>query len=132
MKNKFSNSWVSSRQRRKQRKYRYNAPLHIKHRFVSAHLSKDLAKKYHIRNIPVRKGDTVKIARGNFKEHLGKIERVFLKKTRVYVEGAQIIKKDGAKVFYPIHPSNLIITSLNLEDKRRQVILQRKNVKTPS
>ena len=84
------------------------------------------------RNIPLRKGDTVKIVRGNFKSHIGKIEKVFLKKTRVYVEGAQIVKRDGAKVFYPLHPSNLIITNLNLEDKKRQLVLQGKNVKASS
>ena len=132
MKGKFSIKWKSSKQRRKQRKYNYNAPLHIKHKFMSAHLSKELMKKYSTRNIPLRKGDTVKIARGNFKDHAGKIEKIFLKKTRVHVEGAQMIKKSGAKVFYPIHPSNLIITNLNLEDKRRQKIIQRKNVKASS
>lgn len=132
MKRKFSVKWKSSKQRRKQRKYHHNSPLHIKHKFLSAHLSKDLMKKYKIRSMPVRKGDTVKIARGNFKSHVGKIEKVFLKKTKVNVEGAQIVKKDGTKFFYPLHPSNLIITSLNLEDKRRQAIMQRKNVKTSS
>ncbi|MBI2507598.1 50S ribosomal protein L24 [Candidatus Woesearchaeota archaeon] len=132
MKNKFSTHWKSSKQKRKQRKYAFNAPLHIKHKFMSAHLSKDLLKKYGTRNIPVRKGDAVKIVRGNFKSHVGKIEKVMLKKTRVYVEGAQMVKRDGSKVFYPLHPSNLIITSLNLEDKKRQEILQRKNVKAPS
>ena len=124
MEKKFSIKWKASKQRRKQRKYNYNAPLHIKHKFMSVHLSKELMKKYGIRNIPTRKGDTVKIARGNFKDHSGKIERIFLKKTRVYVEGAQLVKRGGAKVFYPLHPSNLIITNLNLEDKRRQKIIQ--------
>lgn len=130
MKRKFSIKWRSSGQRRKQRKYGYNAPLHIKHKFMSAHLSKELMKKYKIRNLPLRKGDTVKIVRGNFKNQTGKVEKIFLKKTRVYVEGAQIVKKSGSKIFYPIHPSNLIITILNLDDKRRQKTIQRKNVKT--
>jgi len=132
MKRKFSTQWKSSKQRRKQRKYRHNAPLHIKHKFMSAHLSKELMKKYNTRSIPLRKGDTVKIVRGNFKNHVGKIEKIFLKKTRVYIEGAQIVKKGGAKIFYPIVPSNAIITNLNLEDKRRQKIIQRKNVKASS
>lgn len=126
MKTQFSNAWKKSKQTRKQRKYRHKAPLHLKHLFLSSHLSKDLMKKYGKRNIPVRKGDTVKIVRGQFKNHMGKIEKVFLKKTRVYVEGAETIKKDGSKISYPLHPSNLIITTLNLEDKERQKILERK------
>lgn len=132
MKRKFSTHWKSSKQKRKQRKYIFNAPLHVKRSFMSTHLTKDLIKKHGTRNIPLRKGDTVKIVRGNFKSHIGKIEKVFLKKTRVYVEGAQIVKRDGAKIFYPLHPSNLIITNLNLEDKKRQLVLQGKNVKASS
>ena len=46
MKKKFSESWKSSKQVRKQRKYRYNAPLHIKQKFVNVHLAKELRKKY--------------------------------------------------------------------------------------
>ena len=125
MKNKFSKHWVSSKQPRKQRKYIANAPLNIKHKFLAAHLSKDLIKKYKKRSMPVRKGDTVKIVRGQFKKKAGKIEKVLLKRTRVYIENIQNVKKDGSKTYIPVHPSNLIITELNLEDKERQKILQR-------
>lgn len=132
MKTNFSNKWKRSKQTRKQRKYRHHSPLHIKHKFLSSHLSKDLIKKYQRRSIPVRKGDSVKILRGQFKKHMGKIEKVFLKKSKVYIEGAETIKKDGSKVPYPIHPSNLMITDLNLEDKERQKILENKNAKETS
>ena len=129
MKTKFSKSWKASKQPRKQRKYIANAPLHIKHRFLASHLSKDLIKKYKRRSIPVRKGDTVKIVRGQFKKKVGKIEKVLTKRTRVHIENIQNIKKDGSKTFIPIHPSNLIITDLNLEDKERQKILKKKEIK---
>ena len=59
MKRKFSNSWISSKQVRKQRKYRYNAPLHRKRRFLSAPLSKELRKDYGKRSLVVKKGDEV-------------------------------------------------------------------------
>ncbi|MBU2406429.1 MAG: 60S ribosomal protein L26, partial [Nanoarchaeota archaeon] len=36
------------------------------------------------------------------------------------------IRKDGTKAFYPIHPSNLMITELFLEDKKRKDALERK------
>ena len=130
MKNKFSKHWVSSKQPRKQRKYIANAPLHIKHKFLASHLSKDLIKKYKKRAIPVRKGDTVKIVHGKFKKKAGKIEKVLLKRTRVYIENIQNTKRDGSKTYIPIHPSNLIITELNLEDKERQKILQRNKLET--
>jgi len=119
MKQKFSHSWISSRQPRKQRKYQHNAPLNILHNLLSAHLSKELRKKYSIRNIQLRKGDSIKICRGQFKKRLGKIERILLKKHKVHVSGIEHAKKSGEKSFYPIHPSNLVITELNLDDKRR-------------
>ena len=132
MKRQFSNAWKASSQIRKQRKYRHKAPLHVKHKFLSSHLSKDLIKEHGTRNLPIRKVDTVKILRGQFKSHMGKVERVFLKKSKVLIEGAETIKKDGAKVPYPINPSNILITTLNLEDKERQKILERKNAKKTS
>lgn len=133
MKQAWSKHWKSSKQPRKQRKYRINAPLHIKHKFLSAPLSKDLKKKHNIRNIPLRKGDRVKIMIGQFKKTLGKIEKVNLKKSKVYVEGAQVSKRDGTKSFYPIDPSNVQILELDLSDKKRKKILERKqNVKKSS
>jgi len=126
MKIKFSKFWKSSTQRRKQRKYRYNAPLHIKGKFISSHLSKELKEKYKKRNTRVKKGDKVKIVRGQFKGKTGKIERINLKKGKVYITGIEVIKKDGTKVIPPITPSNLIIIELNLDDKKRVKSLQRK------
>ena len=126
MKTKFSSSWTKSKQSRKQRKYRHNAPLHIKQKFVSAHLSKDLRKKYNKRSTNLRKGDSVKVVRGQFKNKTGKIEEISLKKTLAYVSGIEIVKRDGTKARYPIHPSNLMITELNRDDKMRNKIFERK------
>ncbi len=61
MKRKFSKSWKSSKQPRKQRKYAANAPLHLKRKLLSVNLSKDLRKKYGKRNMMIRKEDVVKI-----------------------------------------------------------------------
>ena len=126
MKTKFSSSWKKSKQPRKQRKYRYNAPLHVKQKFVSTHLSKELRKKYKKRNVNLRKGDSVKVMRGQFKNKFGKVDEVDVKKTSVYVEGIETVKRDGTKSRYPIHPSNLIITEVNLDDKMRNKIIGRK------
>ena len=97
MKQKFSSSWGTSKQPRKQRKFRYNAPLNIKQKFVRAHLSKELRKKYAKRSAGLRKGDSVKVMRGQFKNKSGKVEEVDVKKTEVYVSGVEIVKKDGTR-----------------------------------
>ena len=126
MKKKFSKAWKSSKQPRKQRKYRANAPLHIKRKMIASHLSKELREKYKRRSFPVRKNDVVKILRGSFKGKQGKVSKVDTKKMKVYVEGIVRTKKDGTKVPVPLDPSNLMIVSLNLEDKKRAKALERK------
>lgn len=124
--NKFSSAWKSSKKPRKQRKYRIGAPLHIRHKFVSSALSKDLRKKYGRRSIGLRKGDKVKITAGKFKKHAGNVDRIDLKKTRVFVSGVELAKRDGTKKLLAMHPSNIMITELNLDDKFRQNQLERK------
>ncbi len=119
MRKKFSTKWKGSKQPRKQRKYLANAPLHLKKNFVSINLSKELRKKHKMRNIPAKKGDTVKIFRGKFKKKEGKIVEVMLKIGKVIVEGIQVKKQDGSKADFKLQPSNLQITELNLEDKKR-------------
>jgi len=126
MKKKFSRSWNKSKQTRKQRKYRFNAPLNIKSKFMGCHLSKELRGKYKKRSVVIRKGDGIKVLRGQFKGKTGRIDRINIKKSKVYITGIEITKKDGTKALYPIHPSNLIINELNLEDKKRIKLLERK------
>ena len=123
----FSRHWISSKQPRKQRKYRYNAPLHILRKLMSAHLSRELKKKYNIRSMPLRKGDKVKIARGQFKKKTGKVEKVWTKRRKIQIENIHLIKKDGSKIPYLIEPSNVIITELVLEDKKRKQIIERRS-----
>lgn len=127
MKRKFSIDWKGSKQPRKQRKYRNNAPSHIKNKFLSAHLSKELRKKHNTRNITLKKGDKVKIVRGQFKGKTGAVDRINLKKAKVYVTGVDVIKKDGTKRSYQIDPSNLIITDFDLDDKARKKSIERVN-----
>ncbi|MGB9675096.1 MAG: 50S ribosomal protein L24 [Candidatus Nanoarchaeia archaeon] len=124
VKKEWSRHWCKSRKPNKQRKYRANAPLHIVHKLMAAHLSKELRQKYKKRSLPVRKGDKVKIERGKFKHLIGEIEKVSLAKRKVLVRGAEIQKKAGAvKIPVWIEPSNLTIVSLNLDDKARVRVL---------
>src|SRR3989344_755334 len=122
----FSATWKSSTQARKQHLFRYTAPLHVKQKLMHVHLSPDLRQKYGFRNILIRKGDKVKILRGEWKRKEGKIERVDLKREHIFVAGVDTIKKDGTKVPYPVAPSNVMILELDLADKRRKKKLESK------
>ena len=111
---------MKSMKPRKQRKQLYNAPLHKKRKWIASHLSENLLLKYNRRSIPVIKGDTVKVMRGAFKGHENKVTRVDVKKGFVEIEGITLSKADGKKIARHIHPSNLLITKLNLSDKWRR------------
>ncbi|MBU2052789.1 MAG: 50S ribosomal protein L24 [Nanoarchaeota archaeon] len=129
MKQKFSTSWKSSKQPRKQRKYLANAPLHLKRKMLSVNLSKELRKKHGKRNIPVVKGDKVKVMRGKFKKKQGKVTEVKTKMMKIYIEGIQVKKQEGSKVNVPLRASNLQIVELNLNDKKRMTKLGGKGEK---
>ncbi len=116
---------TKSKQPRKQRKAYFNAPLHVRHKFMTAPLSEELQRQYGIKRLPVRKGDTVVILRGDFKGVKGKVVKVDLKRMRIYVEGAVIRKANGETVYYPIHPSKVMIVELDLSDKRRLEVIER-------
>lgn len=119
MKKDFSTKWKASKRPGKQRKYVAKAPLHIRKKFVSANLSKELRKKHNKRNVVLRKGDNIRIMRGKFKGKKGKVNEINLKTLKVIVDGINIKKKDGSSVNVKLQPSNLQITELILEDKKR-------------
>ena len=110
----------------KQRKMMFNAPAHIRHKLMAAPLSSELAASKGAKTLPVRKGDTVRILRGDNKGFEGKVSRVDLKTYRIYLEGLTREKVDGTNIFLAVHPSKVQIRNLNLDDKWRKEILERK------
>lgn len=115
-----------SKQPRKQRRALYNAPLHLRQKLVRAPLSTDLRGEYRKRSVQVRTGDSVLIMRGDNRGKEGKVQKVDLKSVKIWVEGLVIAKSDGTEVPRAIHPSNVMITKLNLDDEERIKILERK------
>lgn len=109
---------------RKQKKAFFNAALHQRRKQLSSHLEENLLLKYDKRQVPLVKGDSIKIMRGAFKGHENKVTKIHLKKHQVEVEGVTITKADGKQVAKPVHPSNLLITKLNLTDKWRRKRLE--------
>lgn len=122
----WSASWKASKQPRKQRKYRFKAPLNIKRKLASSHLSKELRAKHSSRSLTLRTGDTVKVMRGQFRGKTGKVEEVDLAKCKARVAGFTLQRKDGNKAPVWFEPSNLLITELKLDDKKRQAALARR------
>lgn len=113
-------------QARKQRKWLYKtSKLHERHKLLHATLSEKLREKYKKRAVRIRKGDKVRIMRGDFAGHEGKVIEVDMKNCRIKVEGATITKADGTEVAVPIHPSNVMIIDFGEVDEVRKKILER-------
>ena len=108
-----------STQPRKQRKSRYQAPLHLRHKLMGAMLSPELREKHKIKSIPLRAGDIVKVMRGDNKGKEGKVAAVNLASMTITVDGVSVTKSDGTEVPRPVQPSNVMIMKLETKDKKR-------------
>jgi large subunit ribosomal protein L24 len=98
-----------------------------KNNSVYSNLSEDLKKQYNKRSVSVIKGDTVKIMRGEYKGVEGKVEKINSIKGRLSIEGVQREKIKGGQVKVQIHASNVIISSLKLDDDYRKNKIENKN-----
>jgi large subunit ribosomal protein L24 len=126
MKKKFSPKWIASKQPRKQRKYRHNAPMHRRQRMISAHLDKKLKTEYGKRSMPIRKDDEIIVMRGEYAGQKGSVSEIDMSNLKVFVENIKTRKTSGQEVMVPLEPSNLKITKLNIEDKFRRKFIERK------
>jgi len=102
----------------------YQAPAHRLRRLLAAPISDELRKIQGRRSFPVRKGDTVKIVRGDFAGIEGKITRVDTPSQRLFVEGVQREKVAGTSTPVSVHSSKVRLTKLNLDDKWRSEALK--------
>lgn len=102
------------------------ADLSQRRDMLAAHLSRELRKQYKRRSMSVRKGDEVKIIRGEHSGKTGEIMDIDLKKYMIFVNGVTIKRTVGTEKQVAIEPSNVVITSMKLDDNMRQRILLRK------
>lgn len=117
---------MATKQPRKQRSALYSAPLHSRHKLLSAPLSRELREKHKTRSLPLRKGDRVRVLRGDFKKLEGDVVEVDTKHRFIQVEGASVTKADGTQVPRMIHPSNVMLLKL-AEDRERSRVFERRS-----
>ncbi|MFB6136437.1 MAG: 50S ribosomal protein L24 [Halobacteriaceae archaeon] len=113
-----------SRQPRKQRNAREDAPLHERQKQVRAHLAEDLREQYGQRSVRVNAGDEVEIQRGDGAGETGEVVDVDLRAETIAVEDVTVEKADGEDVPRAIDASNVLVTDLDLEDERRRERLE--------
>jgi len=107
----------------------FQATLQTRSKQMGSSLSKDLQKKYGKKSARVVEGDSVSILRGEFKGVDGKISKISTQKSSVAIDGVKKEKTKGDKFDVYIHTSNLVITSLNSEDRWRMAKLEGKDPK---
>ena len=105
----------------------FQATLQTRSKQMGSALSKDLQKKYGKKSARVVEGDSVSILRGEFKGVDGKISNISTQKSSVAIDGVKKEKTKGDKFDVYIHTSNLVITSLNSNDKWRMAKLEGKD-----
>ena len=129
---------MKSKQPRKQRLARYNAPLHRRRIEMSAPVDNALRLKqeannvFYPRSMPVRVGDRVIIVRGEGRVKSGvktghKIAKIDRRKRKIYLENHTYFKSDGTELQRPIDPSNVVIINPDWTDMKRRKILDRIN-----
>ncbi|EJN58671.1 large subunit ribosomal protein L24 [Halogranum rubrum] len=116
-----------SRQPRKQRTQKRDAPLHERQKQVRATLSGDLREEYGQRNVRVNVGDTVEVLRGDYAGTEGEVLKVDLKSEVIHVEDVTVAKADGEDTPRPLDASNVRVVELDLEDDRREARLEEGN-----
>ena len=104
----------------------YRALNQVVNKQISAPLSKDLRKKYSRRSARIMVDDTVNVIRGEYKGIKGKVSKISTNNSSIAIEGNKKEKLKGDKIDVYIHSSNVIITSLNTDDKWRIKILEKK------
>ncbi|MBD3404886.1 MAG: 50S ribosomal protein L24 [Candidatus Lokiarchaeota archaeon] len=112
----------SSKSPRKQRRFLHKSSIHEHKKLLRCRLDEFLREEYGMRSLTVKKGDLVRVMRGQFRETEGKIVRIDYSKALVYLDNATTTKADGKEVQIPIHPSNLMLVKLELDDDRRAII----------
>ena len=101
-----------------------HVPKHQRDKMVGAVLEESLRKQYGRKNIRVVKGDSIRVMRGEYKGIEGKVEKVNTAHATFHIEGIQREKIRGGQVKVPIHSSNVMVISLNLDDDYRSSKLQ--------
>jgi large subunit ribosomal protein L24 len=115
---------MSSKKPSKQRKMLFNLPMHKRKLLVRAHVADSIRDKYKVKTITLRKSDEVVIIKGDYKGVRGLITKVNRNQGKIYVEGVTRERADGTVVPIPLPPSNVIVTKLDVSDKRRLEVKQ--------
>ncbi len=119
---------IQSAKPRKQRLFRYTAPMHLRQHFLHVHVDKALRQRLQLkaRTVQIKRGDSVKVMSGSHRGAEGKVLKVSLRTGRLELDTLKRKNARGKEMGIPISASIVYITELNLDDKRRAAKLNLK------
>jgi len=117
---------------RHQRKAVYTADLFERRRRMAVPLSRELRRRYGRRQLPVRKGDTVRILSGSYVGREERVAKVNLRNYSVTLDNVTGKTGDAKLKPLPVRPNHLVLTKLNLADPWRRRILKVPESEAPS
>jgi large subunit ribosomal protein L24 len=109
---------------RRQRKALYTADLFERRRRMAVPLSRELRRRYGRRQIPVRKGDTVRILSGSYVGREERVAKINLRNYSVTLDNVTGKTGDAKLKPLPVRPNHLVLTKLNLADPWRRRLLK--------
>lgn len=109
---------------RKQRKAVYTAHQFARRRYLTVSLSRELRRKYGRRQLPVRKGDTVRVISGSYEGQEERVAKISSRNRSITLDNITTKKGDQKLKPLPIRPNHLLLTRLNLTDPWRRRILR--------
>jgi large subunit ribosomal protein L24 len=114
----------SSRQPRRQRKAIFAADAFHRGKRMALPLSRELRARYRRRNLPVRKGDTVRVLTGSYVGREERVARIDRRSYSITLDNVTVKKADAKLKPLPIRLSHLLLTKLNLADPWRRRVLR--------
>jgi large subunit ribosomal protein L24 len=96
--------------------------MHERKNLLKCRLDEFLQEEHGLRSLVIKKGDLVRIMRGQFRDTESKVTSVSYKKGVVYLDNTTITKADGKETAVPIHPSNLMLVKLEMDEERQTII----------
>ncbi|HYA10523.1 MAG TPA: 50S ribosomal protein L24 [Thermoplasmata archaeon] len=117
---------------RRQRRSLYTAPTSERRRRMTVLLSRELRRRFQKRNVPVRKGDTVRVLQGSFAGREERVARVSRRDYSVTLDNVTLKTAEEKLKPLALRTAHLVITRLNLADPwRRRALRLREEDVTP-
>ena len=111
-------------QPRRQRKAIYEAHSAERRRRMGVALSRELRTRYGRRQVPVRKGDTVRVLSGSFRGREERVAKILRRRYSVTLDNITGKTGDQKLKPLPIRLSHLLLVKLNLSDPWRRRVLK--------